>query len=161
MNGERTREVCAIASAKAARPFARETYAAWRMVPESPRGEAYPLDIRAETLAEAVNLAAAQCQFKDTFVILVTDTVSGKQMARFHAIKRESKPNFRRNPDTGLTERYQKQYAVELFVMAVKAFSPVEPFRWEPDCDVVGIDPKIMVHGAPIGLRTIEENNRG
>lgn len=128
-----------------ARPFARETFEAWRVSPDNPRGEALPLKVGdARTVKEAVN-AATTANFidhKDTLVVLVTDHVANKRMAHFHAIKRKSQPRYVHGED-GVRKPVRDLYAVELFAMAFDTFVPIEPFD-ALRCCPVGVDRSIV-----------------
>ena len=53
---------------------------------------------------------------------------------------RESKAKWRRDPATGEVSNTARLYPVLLFDMAMTAFDPVQPWKWEPGCDPVGLD---------------------
>lgn len=118
-----------------------DTFEAWRISPDSPRGEVCALDVSAATsLADAVDIAAPLCFHKDSFVVQVIDGVTGKRMLHFYAVKRRSNPIRQWNKERLCHENMHPHYAVAMFSMAVSAFEPVEPWRWSPGTDVVGLD---------------------
>lgn len=144
--GTATRLACAQSAEQSASPTRREVYRAWRIVPDSSRGEAIPLATApATSLAEALDNALTGCvQHKDHVAILVTDTVTGKRMVHFYAIKRKSAPQISWNAETKQHERFHSHYPVAVFAVAVNEFVPVEPFVWTPGCDVVGRDDGVI-----------------
>ena len=134
MSAARTEAACL-----AARPETlTTTFQAWRVRDTS---IATPLGMEpCASLKEAVSAAAASCGHKDHLIVLEVKPISGKAMAHFHAIKRESKSLWRRDPVTGEAANIARLYPVLLFSMEVTSFSPAKPFHWSPGCDVVGID---------------------
>lgn len=142
MAGTATQLACARAAE--ATKLQRETYRAWRIVPDS--SDAHPLPSgHADSLRAALDhaLTGYVCH-KDHVAILVTDTVTGKRMLHVHAIKRKSAPQYRWDPETKQHIRFHSHYPVEIFAVAVNEFVPVEPFVWKPGCDVVGRDDGVI-----------------
>lgn len=115
------------------------TFTVWRTCDETPGNEAHPLRITADTLAEAVQEAAQSCHHKDTLVVLEVDHVTRTQTQHAYRIVRKA-AKWIRDPVTGLEQRINPLEASPLFSMAVKSFAPVEPWRWSPGADVVGVD---------------------
>ena len=118
------------------------TFRAWRIVPGNP--EAIRLDtLDADTLDDAIaNVLTGKLavNHKDFLAIEEADAVKGTRLVHIHAIKRQSQPQYRRDPQTGRAAAFHRHYPQHLFTMQASAFEPVEPWRWEPGCDVVGHD---------------------
>lgn len=95
----------------------------------------------------ALNAALPQCHHKDVLAILYGHDGKREKVLRFYAIKQQSKPVYRRNPETLLTEAMRPLYAALLMETKVHGFDPVEPWRWTPGADVVGID-RTLIGGA-------------
>lgn len=132
-----------------ARPAATERYTAWRISPDSPRAECQPCNMgNPATLREAINdaLTGAAFQHKDTLALLITDTVSGKQIVHFYAIRQDTKAPYIFDKEKGRAVKAKRYYPDPIFSMAVSEFSPVEPWRWTPGADVVGHD-RNMIEG--------------
>lgn len=110
-------------------------------------GNAYPLEVTAQDIPEAVNEGAPFCNHKDFLAVLHGHSGKGKKALHLYAIKQQSRPNYRKNPQTGLTESFRPLYADPLFSMTVNDFNPVEPFKWTPGCDAVGIDRTLIEGG--------------
>lgn len=127
-------------------PLNAEAFAAWTIA-EFSQERLYPIDIdQPSTLAEATQRAAVQCDHKDHFVVCQWDPIKNIGTLHFHAIKREAKRQYRRDPITGEAGWSQRLYPVLLFTVPVHAFDPVEPWRWEPGADVVGVD-RTLIEG--------------
>ena len=146
--GTATSLACAQSAAQSATPMNRETYRAWRISPDGSGREAIPLPSgHADSLKDALDNALTGGKLvchKDHVAILVTDTVTGKRMVHFYAIKRQSAPQFRWDPEQQRNVRFHKHYPVEIFAMAVNEFVPVEPWKWSPGADPVGCDRNII-----------------
>lgn len=113
----------------------RYTYTAW--VVNQHTTECAPLDVAAaETLAEAASLAAPHCQHKAKFFVRQVDAVTGIAVVALYAVK--ARKVWRKCPATMITKQIEERFADEVTVFQVRAFDPVEPFRWMPGCDVVG-----------------------
>lgn len=119
-------------------------FTAWRLPEGRTSGEATRLDTKgAETLDDAIAnaLTAGECvNHKDTLIVRASDRRTGKTMVHFYAIKRRSTPAYVWDDDLQRHKREFRHYPAELFVMAANDFTPVEPWKWEPGSDPVGID---------------------
>lgn len=121
--------------------FAREHFAAWRAGHNSPRGEAIAIDVsRAGTLREAEAIASNHVQHKDGVFIVAGDTVTGKRMMHVYAVKQRREPPLKWNSETQKYDKQPREYLAEVIACAVNDFAPVEPWKWEPGSDPVGID---------------------
>lgn len=111
-------------------PFGAMTFKAWRQRDEL----AVPLDIgQPADLREAIAAACASCGHKDTLFLLCEDRQI--KLLRAYAIQ-QGKREYR-GPALGYVAPLKP---AELFCLPVREFDPVEPWRWSPGCDVVGID---------------------
>lgn len=125
--------------------FAAKSFTAWRVPVDAARSECYPLDLgQPADLAEAASAAERQCNHLEHFVVREIDALGDKATLHIFAIRRESKRKFRRDPLTGEPGWSQRLYRDHLFSMQVRAFDPVEPWRWTPGCDPVGIDRSVV-----------------
>lgn len=116
--------------------FQRVTYRAWKV---GSLGTSYPIELRGvSTLGEAVSYGAPRCHHKEIFNVLETDEITGGKRLYVHAIK-AGKPQWRFNKERGCDERIVPLKAVLLAAIDVMDFTPVQPFRWDPGCDVVGV----------------------
>lgn len=145
MSGYPFRDHRTVAEVGAQRPqvatrLARFTFEAWRVCAS---GKAQPIEVAAETLADAVSAAALHCQHKDVFLILETDTQAGTFTLHSYTVKRKSSAKWNGE------RKVHDCYAERLFSMAVTEFAPVEPWRWTPGCDVVGRDSNPIIEGNP------------
>lgn len=80
------------------------------------------------TFEEAVAAVEHWANHKDSLSVLRDDAGKRSKLLQVYAIKRESKNTWRRDPMTGLSEPYRKQYAALVYTMAVDAFEPTRPF---------------------------------
>lgn len=135
MNGTRTELACL----RSVMPIA-DTFRAWRIFEN---GENHPLAINASDLAEAVMQAAPECPHKGKFVVCHVDALKGRTTLHFYTI-RQKQAIWRHNPQTRQAERFTPRTAEHLLSQGVKSFDPVEPFRWSPGCNVVGVDSSIV-----------------
>lgn len=119
-----------------------DTFAAWRIA-DGNDSAAYPLECVATTLAEAVDSAAPSCCHKDTLLILATEGRSGRKTLHAFRIK-QGKRTYRTDPLTRVAGFVAPLYAEKQFTLPVEDFAPVEPFRWTPGCDVVGVDRSVV-----------------
>lgn len=109
-------------------------FRAWRI---GETGQAFPLETTATTPEEVLAEVAPGCRHKDHLAILQSHAGRGKNTLRLYAIKQESKPVYRRNPASGLTEPFRALYPAPLFPpMPVHSFDPVAPFDAFRDCPV-------------------------
>lgn len=118
-----------------AQPFPIHAFGAYRQ-----RGQMETLHFlgTAETMPEAQAMASNTLQHKDTLLIHQNDPRTGKQW--LHAFKvRQGAAQWRRNEQTGLSERYHPLKLDALFSVPVEAFRPVRPFDAFRD-DPVGHD---------------------
>ena len=119
-----------------------DLFEAWRV------GEAMSprLDtLDATTLAEARDHAASSCSHKDHFLVKQTDRATGRATLHLFYVKQKA-ATWLRDPATGIPKQVRPLEAEHRFSVPVEAFAPVEPWRWSPGCDVVGID-RSMVEG--------------
>lgn len=112
-----------------------ETYCAWRVLAN---GTSQPVEITATSLAEAIQSAALHCQHKDYFTVLQT-TASGKNIEHVCYVKQQA-ARWVRKPGFAHAVQVRPLSADVLFSRAVAAVEPVEPWRWTPGADVVGVD---------------------
>jgi hypothetical protein len=119
------------------------TFRAWS-IGES-NSIAYPREIgEPATLAEAVR-RAMPAQHKARFMVLVENAVTRTGTLHIYAVKQSSKTV--RIPHEDGTWRVGKPLLPEALVsLEVRAFDPVEPWRWSPGADVVGVD-RTLVEG--------------
>lgn len=116
-----------------ARPFARETFTCWAK--RDGDAKASRFTVSATTLPEIEREIAAGPYYGMTVLVLGEDTIAGTKLLHVYRIRR-GKWLGRTDPRT-----FAKVYphtADKLFSMPVRDFSPVEPWRWTPGCDVVG-----------------------
>ena len=100
----------------------------------------------ADTLDDAVNKALIAGGLAHKGTLLVHEIDTGRQRGFLHAYTiRKSSAQYRRNPQTGLSERYEPHYPDHLFSVPVDAFEPTRPFDAFLD-DPVGID-RTLVEG--------------
>lgn len=119
-----------------------DDFAAWRILGN---GKADPIEIAAGTLAEALDQAKINCIHKQVLVIRHTDYRTRKITAHFYRIKRSTRNvTYRPALDGGPPVREGLLEAEPVTSMEVTAFSPVEPFRWSPGADVVGVDRSLV-----------------
>lgn len=111
------------------------SFDAWRLREAS--DQAQPLDITATTLAEAVDAAKVRCDHKDTFVVREIAPLGDTATVHFYAVTRDSKGRW--TTVDHVPRKVHDLSAKHLFSMRVSAFAPVEPWRWAPGCDVVGL----------------------
>lgn len=132
MNGARTEAACLAASERAIRMG--PSFTAWRILDN---GEACPERLFAATLPEIERELANEGTHQHRYVVRETDPINGKATLHFYTIRKGAwKGHYSHN-------RARKVYpytADRLLSMKVNAFDPVEPWRWTPGCDVVGID---------------------
>lgn len=118
-----------------------DTFTAWRVT----GGKSHPLEISAATLTEATEQALHHCQPRDTLLILATAGLSGRQTLHSFTVKKSTKRYFyRASYDGGPQVRVAMKEALAGFAIEVERFAPVEPFRWSPGCDVVGVDRSVV-----------------
>lgn len=130
------------------KPQRTHTFKAWRTTKDTQHNEAHPLPVDADTLADAVEQAAPSCHHKDTLLVLATDAATRKSTLHSYAIVRKA-AKYVRNPVTGLTDRISPLEPSLLFSVAVSEFAPVEPWRWSPGADVVGVDRSLITQNSP------------
>lgn len=138
MSPSRTENACLRASFAELLPA--ERYRAWRILGD---GTSHPLDIVGATnLADAANNALLSCHHKDHFTVMQT-TVAGEKIEHCYYVK-AGKPTWVRKD--GFAHAVQiKPLALEhRFSRKVAQFTPVEPWKWAPGCDVVGIDRTVV-----------------
>lgn len=97
----------------------------------------------ATTLHEARDAAAQFCKHKDHFLIKRTDRATGEAMLHCYYVKQKA-PTWVRKPGFAHVVQVRPLEAELRFSMAVNAFAPVEPWRWTPGADVVGIDRDVV-----------------
>jgi len=120
----------------------RLSFQAWRVSGQT--GVSYPLDMSSvTTLTDAIRRSLIQCAHKDVFDVLASDAVSGTGALHTYRVKQSSK--YQRVPHEDGTTRTIKPLEPEhLVTRDVKVFTPVEPWRWTPGADVVGVDRQIV-----------------
>lgn len=107
-----------------------ETFAAWRLLEN---GLAQPHDLAGETLPEIEDTLAVEANHGATFLIMGTDTLTGR--TRLHSYR------IRKGKATGWDRDAKRTYAFtadKLFAVEVTAFDPVEPWRCVAGADRVG-----------------------
>lgn len=122
-----------------ARAFPIHAFGAYRQ-----RGENEALHFlgTAEAMPDAQALASDRLLHKDTLLIHQNDPRTGKQW--LHAFKvRQGAADWRKNPQTGIAERWHPLKLDALFSVPVEAFAPTRPFDAFRD-DPVGIDPQLV-----------------
>jgi hypothetical protein len=110
------------------RQLAQYEYTCWRLI-----GPAQPHPVQARTLQEVEAALATEANHGSTFLVLETDVI--RETASLHVYR------VRRGKWAGRYDGARKAYphsADHLFSVPVKAFEPVEPWRYVPGCDVVG-----------------------
>mgnify|MGYP000629688827 CR=1 FL=1 len=112
-----------------------DSFQAWRVLSD---GTSQPLDIIAGDLAEAIQSASVKCQHKDYFTVLHT-AASGKRTEHVCYVKQQA-ARWVRKPGFAHAVQVRPLSADVLFSRAVAAVEPVEPWRWTPGADVVGVD---------------------
>lgn len=113
------------------------TFEAWRLDGSANIATAISLPTdEAANLAAVLSVTAPNCHHKDQLVIVETSP-TGK-IAHFYQIK-QGKREYRRDPVTGTCGFVSPLYPSALFSMAVRDFTPVEPWAWAPGADVVGL----------------------
>ena len=126
-----------------------QAFQAWR-IPTADKPEcehAYPIDVTgAETIDEALALALPGLQHKDTLAILQTHAGRHRNTLWLYQIKREATRQFRRDPVTGATNWSQRLKQALIMRLPVAEFCPVEPWKWAPDADVIGLDRSLVEH---------------
>lgn len=108
------------------------TFTVWRLL-GSGKAQAHP--VAATTLLEIEREIATEAAFGATFMVRETATLSGRATLHTYRIRREKW--------TGRYADGRKVYphsADKLFALEVSAFEPVEPWRWTPGADVLGVD---------------------
>lgn len=140
--GVRTQRACLEAATAAIRATPMgETFQAWRFSPDNPRCEGDPIDMTGVRSLSAAQIAVTAHVFhKDKVAILVTDEVTQRRVVHFYAVKRKSPAPRRWDAENLRYVAAPAEYLDPLFSMAASRFAPVEPWRWSPGCDVVGID---------------------
>lgn len=124
-------------------------FKAWKVGAGTLTGQAYPLDTGgAETLDEAMQIAATGCNHHDGLFVLRIDHAARSHRLRVCQIKRETKRQYRRNPVTGEGEWQQRLYPVRLFEVEVApgGFDPKRAFDALRD-DAVGVDRTLVEQG--------------
>lgn len=117
-----------------------ERFTAWRILGN---GTSQPLDTGdATTLDDAASNALQGCQHKDHFTVLHTN-VAGKQTEHVYYVK-AGKPVFVRKPGFAHAVQIKPLSLEHRFSRKLAEFAPVEPWRWTPGCDVVGIDRNVV-----------------
>lgn len=113
-----------------------ETFRAWRVLDN---GCSQPIETSATTLADAAQQAAQACRHKDYFTVLQT-VVSGARIEHVYYVKQQA-ARWIADPDNfGAPKRVQPLKAERLFCRELREIEPVEPWRWTPGADVVGVD---------------------
>ena len=114
-------------------PMQTVSYQAWRLRDET----AVPLELgEVNDVQDALAAACASCGHKDTLFLLCDD--GRAKLLRAYVIQ-QGKREHRRDPVTGIPRWVHELKPATLFAMAVSAFDPVEPWRWTPGCDPVGL----------------------
>lgn len=123
-------------------PQPRLSFQAWKVAGNT--GVSYPLDMTGvTTVADAIRRALIQCSHKDVFEVLASDAVTGGAALHTYRVKQSSK--YQRVPhEDGTTRTIKPLEADHVITRDVHAFVPVEPWKWSPGADVVGIDCKIL-----------------
>lgn len=131
----RTGQLARAVETARAHEFRRLRFKAWKPGVGS---EAHPLDCGdATSIDQALANAARGCAHKDGIALLQTDAITGDQLL-VTAVIRQGKPVWRKCPDTLVAKQFRDLFADRQMTMKVRAFDPVEPWRWEPGADVVG-----------------------
>jgi len=126
----------ALATARCAEAFTRTTFAAWKL---GSTGTSYPLDTgAADTLDAVVAHAAPRCHHKDIFHVLERDELAKQGRLHIYVIK-QGKPVWQRKEGFAHPVQVKPLRAELIASMAVDTFVPIEPFRWSPGCDPVGL----------------------
>lgn len=116
-------------------PFPRHTFEAWKI---GANGVAYPLTDRIADGAETALCVGAQfateAHYGAIIVVKTVDSVSQDVTIATFRIRRGAWKG-RYSPQ--LRKEYPHK-AELLHTMKVRAFEPVEPFRWSPGADIVG-----------------------
>ena len=148
MSGTRTEAACLAASMAMQRATPYKPANAFTVLAWTEGGT--PIDVSAAAdVKEAADIAANRVGHKGGFVLLQTHDGTNRQACRFCRVKRSTKHHtYRPALDGGNPVREGKLEAVEVFAMAVTAFAPVEPWKWTPGCDVVGID-RTLIEARP------------
>tara|TARA_Y100001933_G_scaffold257863_1_gene304923 strand:+ start:117 stop:515 length:399 start_codon:yes stop_codon:yes gene_type:complete len=112
------------------------TYRAWRLTNDN--CTALPLAIEENSLGEAKEAATAFLNHKDT--LLIHESMDGESYGRlftFNVVKKAAQ--WRRNSNTGDTERFTPLALKDGFALAIRDFNPDRPFDAFAD-DPVGVD---------------------
>lgn len=111
------------------------TYAAWKV---SSNGQCLPLDVSGHAdLGGVINRALMFCAHKDVFLVQIEDAVTDRARLEVYRVKQAAQA--KRVPHEDGTWRMVKPLLPQFLTwFSIKAFSPVEPWRWTPGADVVG-----------------------
>lgn len=116
-----------------------ERFQAWRVLGNGP-SQAIDLSL-ASSLDEAIQTAGQHCQHKDWFSVLhVTPTKTTEHVCYV----KQGKPTWVRKEGFAHAVQVKPLEVERKFSREVTAFAPVEPFRWTPGCDVVGVDRSLV-----------------
>lgn len=122
----------------------RPTFTAWLVLAS---GKAHPLPADGATLNEALASAlTGGCTHKSQVVIREHNPVKRETRLHVYAIKRRSAGRWVVRDH--VPAKVHDLYPDPLFVLDVTAFEPVEPWKWTPGCDVVGVERSVV---SPIG----------
>jgi hypothetical protein len=124
------------------RPMARSTFTVWRLSSDVKHAVAHSLTVA--TLPQIEREIAVTASHGATVFVLEQDAITGAQLLHAYRIRR-GKWAGRYDADTG-TKTYPCS-ADKLFALPVAAFEPVEPWRWSPGCDVVGVHIDDLIEG--------------
>jgi hypothetical protein len=119
--------------------FNRRTFEAWQ-IGESGYVQSRPVFDHESADAIAASYAC-EGSFGETLAVRETDSIAGTATLHFYRVRR-GKWLGRYSRD-GERKEYPF-YADPLFKLNVKAFDPVEPWRYTRGCDVVGRDPNVI-----------------
>jgi hypothetical protein len=112
------------------RPTRATRFTAWRVTEKA----AQPHPLAAQTLAEIEREIATEAYHGDTFLIREDDAIRERTTLHVYRVRR-GKWTGCHGPDA---RRVYVWVADRLLSVPVRAFDPVEPWRYVPGCDPVG-----------------------